>query len=358
MIPKNIEKKDVLAALLQIDQRGVPKSKLSRIYFVRYNGKYYPPKYVISLANIMANGSDAPSVEYSGGAETNNFLVRLGFEIVPSQERIMLDPQIPKIVTVTLESNLAEHPKFSNRLKMLRAVIEIYRNSNVILFPAGFLYFRKQKSERIREAAKAVCELLEYYSSSAVVCFGIDCDDGKDQLAVAVNNNDILAIGRKFYPTADEEGVIRKADKYDSEEMGYTRFFEINGKRFYIAVCYDGFGIRHCGIQNPGVDAVLILAHQFRNRGEGPSGDVDFARKGFAGASQHWGCPVFGTAVFFNRKIPENWPTGVMWAGSAKSVKNFKYQDNTLHWNIKNVVQSGYESALCSEYFINNVKAK
>lgn len=152
--------------------------------------------------------------------------------------------------------------------------------------------------------------------------------------------------------------MIRKVEKYDSEEMGFTRFFEISGKRFYIAVCYDGFGIRHYGIQNPGVDAVLILAHQFWNRGEGPSGDVDFARKGFAGVSQQWGCPVFGTAVFFNRKIAENWPTGVMWIESDKSVKNFKYRDNTLHWDSKNVIHSGNEFALCYEYMINNFKAK
>ncbi len=350
MIPRNIGEKDILAAIKQIDQSGVPKARLSRTYLVRYNGKYYPPKYVIALANIMVNGSDAPSPEYGGGAETNNFLAKLGFEIVPLQERLIPDPQILNIVTVTLESNLSEYPKRNNRMRIIRAVIEIYKNSNVILFPAGFLYYRKQKSEQIREAAKDVCELLKYYSSSAVVCFGIDCDDWKDQLAVAVNNNGILAIGRKFYPTKDEEGVIRKADKYDSEEMGYTRFFEISGKRFYLAVCYDGFGIRQCRIQNPGVDAILILVHQFQKRGEGPSGDVDFARKGFAGASQHWGCPVFGTVVFFNRKIPENWPTGVMWAGSAKSVKNFKYQDNTLHWDSKNVIQSGHESALCYEF--------
>lgn len=69
----------------------------------------------------------------------------------------------------------------------------------MILFPAGLLYYRKQKSEQIREAAKTVCDILNCYSSSAVDCFGIDCDDGKDQLAVAVNNHEILAIGRKFF---------------------------------------------------------------------------------------------------------------------------------------------------------------
>lgn len=58
----------------------------------------------------------------------------------------------------------------------------------------------------------------------------------------------------------------------------------------------------------------------FGIRGYGPSGDVDFARKGFAGASQQWDCPVFGTAVFFDRAIPENWPTGVRYH-SEQSVK-------------------------------------
>ena len=43
------------------------------------------------------------------------------------------------------------------------------------------------------------------------------------------------------------------------------------------------------------------------------SGDSYYARHGFGGASKKWACPVFGAAVFFGRKVPERWPSGVMW---------------------------------------------
>jgi hypothetical protein len=65
-----------------------------------------------------------------------------------------------------------------------------------------------------------------------------------------------------------------------------------------------------------------------------------------------WHCPAFGTAVFFNREIPENWPTGVLWYGEGQSVKAFKYQDNTMHWVKKQIISTHFEDALCYQYFI------
>ncbi|MCX8069543.1 MAG: hypothetical protein N2738_03470 [Thermodesulfovibrionales bacterium] len=51
-------------------------------YFFEYNGELYPSKYVISLANKYANAKELHPQEFSGGAETNNFLKYLGFKIV------------------------------------------------------------------------------------------------------------------------------------------------------------------------------------------------------------------------------------------------------------------------------------
>ena len=167
-----------------------------------------------------------------------------------------------------------------------------------------------------------------------------------------MNQEGIQAIGRKFHPTADEDGYIRKAKTYNELEMGYPRIFEVKGKSIFLAVCYDGFGIRHCNLPDLGIDVVLVLAHQFWKRGEGPSGDVDFARKGFAGASQHWNCPVFGTAVFFCRDIPENWPTGVLWTDQSQSVRHFKYHENELTWNVRKELNGDYEEALCYKYVL------
>ena len=51
---------------------------------------------------------------------------------------------------------------------------------------------------------------------------------------------------------------------------------------------------------------------------------------GFVGASKQWGCPVFGSAVFFNRPIPERWPSGVYWNQGSKSTKTWRYDNNPV----------------------------
>jgi len=57
---------------------------------------------------------------------------------------------------------------------------------------------------------------------------------------------------------------------------------------------------------------------------------VDFARKGLAGASKAWNCPVFGSVVFFYREIPPRWPSGVYWNQGNKSVQSWKYKNNPV----------------------------
>ncbi len=81
-IPKNITRAHVLKALQEIDKKGIPPSRMSRDYVLVHNGKFYPPKYVISLANKYANGYELPPDKFSGGAQTNNFLKKLGFTVI------------------------------------------------------------------------------------------------------------------------------------------------------------------------------------------------------------------------------------------------------------------------------------
>jgi len=350
MIPNNITKEAILKAIHQIDCEGIPKERNSRTYNIYYNGKLYPPKYVISVANRFCNGYELPPDSFGGGAETNVFLLEKGFTVTSCLTNNS-KPDILTVVTVTLESGKTGLPKNPARFHLMETILPLYLSADIILFPAGFFYLRKQSARRIFSIADQVSQKLKQLSSSATVCFGIDCNQSIDQLAVAVNQNGISSMGRKFYPTDTEKGVIRAAENHNTTEMGYSRIFEVHKKRIYLAVCYDCFGIRHCDIPNPGVDAVLVLAHRFFNRGEGTSGDVDFARKGFAGTSQQWACPVFGTAVFFNRAVPQNWPTGVLWTDKQKSIRNFKYQDNELNWKNQKEI-TGEELALCYEYNI------
>ncbi len=138
-------------------------------------------------------------------------------------------------------------------------------------------------------------------------------------------------MARKFYPTRGENGKIHLASNHLCEEQGYPRIFSLNTRRYYIAVCYDVFGIKKLQ-KNPGVKVNVILncVHGFYPPKQGAAGISLFTRHGFAGASKQWGCPVFGTAVFFNRSVPKDWPTGVYWNQGSKSTKEWRYSDNPI----------------------------
>jgi hypothetical protein len=52
----------------------------SQAYALKYDGKRYPPRYIISIANRYANGSLLEKKKI-GSHETNTFLAELGFKI-------------------------------------------------------------------------------------------------------------------------------------------------------------------------------------------------------------------------------------------------------------------------------------
>lgn len=81
MIPSNIESEHIIKAIQEIDSNGIPLGRESRKFCLSFEGKQYPPKYVLSLANRFANDEELDPSEFSGGQETNNFLKRLGFDI-------------------------------------------------------------------------------------------------------------------------------------------------------------------------------------------------------------------------------------------------------------------------------------
>jgi len=247
-----------------------------------------------------------------------------------------------KIYIVKKEDGKLNIYKYSNkeRMNVLSKVVKfILRKSSgdgVILFPGGmFSTGESEPKTYYNELEEAVKRIPGKTGRNIVVCAGIDGSVDKeghshDQIGIAINKEGIEAIGRKFHPAPQERGHVELAEDYSSKEDGKSRIFELSGVNYYMCVCYDTYGIRHKNLPNQDVDVVLNLVHCFYPKGEGPSGDPYFARHGFAGASKQWRCPVFGTAVFFNRDIPENWPTGVYWNQGDKSTRDWRYLDNPI----------------------------
>ncbi|HEV2386928.1 MAG TPA: hypothetical protein VGS20_06685 [Candidatus Acidoferrales bacterium] len=82
MIPGSIKREHILAALAEINHHGIPLGRDSTKFKLIYDGRKYPPKYVISLAGRQANGAEIPPDSFGGGNEANKFLSERGFSIV------------------------------------------------------------------------------------------------------------------------------------------------------------------------------------------------------------------------------------------------------------------------------------
>jgi len=82
MIPPNITKEHIVKAIQEIEtlKVSIPPNRASDNYDVIYEGKRYPPKFVITLANKYANGSELSSNEFNA-IEAKTLLPKLGFEV-------------------------------------------------------------------------------------------------------------------------------------------------------------------------------------------------------------------------------------------------------------------------------------
>ena len=201
----------------------------------------------------------------------------------------------------------------------------ISSDTDILLLPAGFINTKNNIAKpAFKMAEKIVRKLIKKHNPKLHVCLGIDGLNKKEQFALSINQSGIIAIARKFYHMdASVKLAITPFDKENNKE----RFFEINTKKAYLAVCYDAFGISRLKLDNPNCDFILNVVHGFDNSG----GDSDFARKGLAGAAKKWGLNVYASAVFANSRNPANWTAGVRWTHGNNSVKDYKYDDIRIH---------------------------
>ncbi|MBL6871366.1 MAG: AAA family ATPase [Flavobacteriales bacterium] len=84
MIPKNISKEHLEKAIDEVEKNGIRKGRHSSTYNIINNGKQYPPKLIISIANRYANGVELDPNKFEGGKGTPAFklLESCNFELV------------------------------------------------------------------------------------------------------------------------------------------------------------------------------------------------------------------------------------------------------------------------------------
>lgn len=88
-IPK-ISDQNIIDALKYIDENGVPdKNKSTKYLLVTDDEKLYPPKYVIAVADYLANGVEINTDSYNA-VEAKSFLKTRGFTVEEKQEKYEL----------------------------------------------------------------------------------------------------------------------------------------------------------------------------------------------------------------------------------------------------------------------------
>ena len=81
VIPNNVTRDHVISALKEIRNQDIPPIYQYRRYALEYEGKRYPPRYLISVANKYANAS---ILEHSkiGSLDAISLLDNMGFTIL------------------------------------------------------------------------------------------------------------------------------------------------------------------------------------------------------------------------------------------------------------------------------------
>lgn len=74
MIPKNLTQEDILQAIKEVDANGIPLDRHSTKWSVLHDGKHYPPKYLVSIANKFRNGEEWHQTNFLEDRKQINFL--------------------------------------------------------------------------------------------------------------------------------------------------------------------------------------------------------------------------------------------------------------------------------------------
>ncbi|MBW6480672.1 MAG: hypothetical protein K0B37_14685 [Bacteroidales bacterium] len=322
-----LSKQNILEAFTFIDKNGVPSKRRASKYNLYYNHKHYPPKYVLSIASKIATGIELLPSQFNGGKQTNNLLTKLGFTIRAGRKTF--EASKPKAKTIRIctalfqiQSNNWDKIINSNKIGLLSNILShLPKETDILVLPAGFLNSISRRPETIfNETEKGIIKLIKKFNTNLFICLGIDGRNKTDQLALTITSSGIVAIARKFHHNTNSVDLAENAFALEHNKQ---RQFLIKGKRPYLAVCYDIFGISRLKLVNEiNCDFIIGVIHGFDNKRRG---DSDFARKGLAGASKQWGVHTYASAVFQENRNPTNWPSGVKWKHGNASVKGFKY---------------------------------
>ncbi len=278
----------VEAATARIDREGVPRRRQSTKFQLVFDGRRYPPKYVISLAASTATGRKLRPADFSGGDETNSVLQSLGFTIVgptlPTPKTAGRKPRVmpprpmkrvpspltktlaPRgefalwpIVRVVVQGKPASSPREAG--EMLLEAFKHWPGSGQAKFtvtPGGFVVGRfpsrwsggiawKSSTDDLDALVRVAIPLVDACvtkkvlaaakTRTRVLTIGVDLiSDAEHAELVAVIDCDTGKAVRwtgKSYPTGSQEALLVQVSDVDSHLL------EIAGEKVLVLGCHD-----------------------------------------------------------------------------------------------------------------------
>lgn len=199
MIPSNITRAHCVHAAAVVDAEGFPTENRSKKFDVVINGKLYPPKWIIHVANEIANGKRHPTGEFSGGNEANTFLTERGLTIrrkVPADARDYLFRWRPENVSVGKPLNYAASGQFRN-LEPGDRIWVVTSNGDTLLLvgviPVTSVGDQNHASRRLGNVPGYEAPLYAFGPKDReALAVAIDISDIADQLRFISNASDRL----------------------------------------------------------------------------------------------------------------------------------------------------------------------
>ena len=219
-IPK-INEQSIIDALKYIDENGVPSSNQSTKYeLVTEEGKKYPPKYVIAVANHLANGVDI-STDGFNAVEAKSYLHGQGYNIEIKQVKYEL--------TITADSIVSTDERFTlNDLGLgdnYKALYACFKKANGEIIERNY---RKGEWKNTNQTLPRIAfQVFE-----------------RQLLALSEEEKDDFPICRYSLNGDYIRGIYSSEDEYrrkrNSKSIEYMAYYYGNDKRFVI-YCWNVF---------------------------------------------------------------------------------------------------------------------
>ena len=218
-IPK-LKKQDIIDALKFIDENGIPEHNMSVKYvLVSETGKKYPPKYVVAVADHLANGAEISTSGFNA-VEAKNYFETQGFTIETKQQEKYELIITAKSVVSTDERFTMDNLSLGDSYKPLDACFkgangEIVRRS----------YSKGERRNSNQTLPRIACQVFEKQLAALPV-------ESKESFPVCrYKSNSELICG--IYPSVDDFKKHRNS-------LEFLRYNYDNGRQFVI-YCWNIF---------------------------------------------------------------------------------------------------------------------